>query len=61
MQISKERRNAMSAEENKAMIRRMTEEVTNKGNLAVADEIMAPTYVSHTSENNNCLYIFVNS
>lgn len=40
----------MSAEENKAMIRRMTEEVTNKGNLAVADEIMAPTYVSHTSE-----------
>ena len=37
----------MSTEENKAMIRRMTEEVTNKGNLTVADEVMAPNYVSH--------------
>ena len=40
----------MSTEENKAMVRRMTEEVTNKGNLAVADEVMAPNYVSHTSD-----------
>lgn len=37
----------MSTEENKTMIRRMTEEVTNKGNLAVVDEVVAPNLVSH--------------
>lgn len=37
----------MSAEENKAKIRRIYEEVFNKGNLAVADELMAPNYVFH--------------
>ena len=39
----------MSTEENKAMIRRVWEEVFNKGNLAVADEIMATNYVYHGS------------
>lgn len=39
----------MSTEENKAKIRRVCEEVINRGNLAVADEIMAPNYVYHGS------------
>ncbi len=37
----------MSVEENKAMYRRYIEEVWNKGNLAVLDEIFAPNYVIH--------------
>ena len=37
----------MSTEENKAMIRRVWEEVPNKGDLSVADEIMATNYVYH--------------
>ena len=36
----------MSAE-NKGLVRRLFQEVWNRGNLAVADEILAPTYVSH--------------
>ena len=39
----------MSAEENKAKIRRIYEEVFHKGNMAVADEIIAPNYVLHVS------------
>jgi len=39
----------MSTEENKAMIRRVWEEVLNKGDLAVADKIMATNYVYHGS------------
>jgi predicted ester cyclase len=40
----------MSKEEkNKAAIRRDVEEVTNKGNLAVVDEITASDYVLHIS------------
>ena len=35
----------MSTEENKAMLRRVWEEVFNKGDLAVANEIMVPNYV----------------
>lgn len=35
----------MSAEENKAIMRRITEEVFNKGNLAVVDECTAADYV----------------
>jgi hypothetical protein len=31
----------MSVEENKALLRRFFEEVYNKGNLAVADELVA--------------------
>ena len=37
----------MSAEENKALSRRVMEEMFNKGNLDVADEVLAPDYVDH--------------
>ena len=39
----------MSTEDNKALLRRNIEEVLNKGNLAVADEIQATNYVYHGS------------
>jgi predicted ester cyclase len=39
----------VSTEENKAVIRRVIEEVLNKGNMSVADEILAPNYVIHGS------------
>jgi predicted ester cyclase len=38
----------MSAEENKVVVRRLIEEVYNRGNLAMADELLAPDYVDHT-------------
>ena len=37
----------MSKEENKAMVRRIFEEVIVKGNLSAVDEIMASNYVYH--------------
>jgi hypothetical protein len=37
----------MSTEEHKAIARRWSEELWSKGELAVADEIVAPTYVRH--------------
>jgi steroid delta-isomerase-like uncharacterized protein len=37
----------MSLEENKALIRRFYEEVWNKGNVAVIDDIFAPDYIRH--------------
>jgi predicted ester cyclase len=37
----------MSVEQNKALDRRYVEEVLDKGNLAVIDEIMAPDYIGH--------------
>jgi steroid delta-isomerase-like uncharacterized protein len=37
----------MSAEENKALVRRVLEEMFNKGNLDVADALLAPHYVDH--------------
>ncbi|MBI3978014.1 MAG: ester cyclase [Chloroflexi bacterium] len=37
----------MSVEQNKAILRRIPEEVFNKGNLAIADEIFAADYVEH--------------
>ena len=37
----------MSAEENKALARRVLEEIFNKGNLEVADELIAADYVDH--------------
>jgi steroid delta-isomerase-like uncharacterized protein len=37
----------MPAEKNKAMVRRVIDELINKGNLEVADEVMAPNYVYH--------------
>jgi len=39
----------MSTEENKATARRWSEELWGQGNLAVADEIVAPEYVRHDS------------
>jgi serine phosphatase RsbU (regulator of sigma subunit)/predicted ester cyclase len=35
-------------ENNKALVRRFVEEVYNRGNLDVADELLAPDYVDHT-------------
>ena len=40
-------RSAESAEENKALSRRVIEEMFNKGNLDLADEVLAPDYVDH--------------
>ncbi len=37
----------MSAEENKAILRRVAEEVFNQGNLSVVDELFASDYVLH--------------
>ena len=37
----------MSTAENKAIVRRWSEELFNQGNLEVADEIVAPTYRRH--------------
>jgi len=37
----------MSAEENKARIRRGFEEMVNRGDAAVAEELLAPDYVNH--------------
>jgi steroid delta-isomerase-like uncharacterized protein len=37
----------MSAEANKALVRRLFEEVFNKRNLAVADELLSPESLNH--------------
>ena len=39
----------MSVEENKAVLRRVAEEIFNKGDLAVVDEVIASNYVYHGS------------
>ena len=39
----------MSAEENKALFRRAYEEVWNRGNLSVADELIAPDFINHAA------------
>ena len=39
----------MSAEENKALVRRYIDEAVNKGNLDVLDEVLDPNYVNPTS------------
>lgn len=39
----------MSIEENKIIVRRLYEEFFNQGNLAVADELIAPNYVNHSA------------
>lgn len=39
----------MSTEENKAVVRRYFDEVWNKNNLDVIDEVVAPDYVNHGS------------
>jgi steroid delta-isomerase-like uncharacterized protein len=38
----------MTTETNKALIRRMVEEIQNGGNLELLDELLAPTFVKHT-------------
>ncbi len=37
----------MSTEENKALLRRLYEEVWNQGNMATVDELLAADYVLH--------------
>jgi steroid delta-isomerase-like uncharacterized protein len=37
----------MTTEENKAIVRRLIDEVISQGNLAVLDELLAPTYIYH--------------
>jgi steroid delta-isomerase-like uncharacterized protein len=37
----------VSTQENKALARRVLEEMFNKGNLNLADEVFAPDYVDH--------------
>ena len=39
----------MSAEEHKARVRRIPEEMFNRGNLAVADEVIAPDLIEHAA------------
>ena len=39
--------NKVSTQENKALARRVLEEMFNKGNLNLADEVFAPDYVDH--------------
>ncbi len=39
----------MGTEENKAMVRRAVEEVFNKGNFAILDELFASDYVDHVA------------
>ena len=38
----------MTAETNKATIRRIVEEIENRDNLALIDELLAPNFVNHT-------------
>src|ERR1700693_1187143 len=39
---------SMSTADNKALVRRVFEEVLNQGNLALIDEFYNPDYVEHT-------------
>jgi steroid delta-isomerase-like uncharacterized protein len=39
----------VSAEENKALFRRIYEELWNRGNLSVADEVIAPDFMNHSA------------
>lgn len=41
------------SEQNKAVTRRSLEEIWNKGNLTVADELIAPNHVAHDPANPN--------
>jgi predicted ester cyclase len=43
-QVGKEEKAAVSAEENKALVRRFFEEVYNQGNLYLADELLASDF-----------------
>ena len=37
----------MSTEQNKALVRRLVEEVINQGNISVIDELLMPDFVEH--------------
>ena len=37
----------MSTEQNKALVRRLVEELFNRGNLGLVDELFAPNFVEH--------------
>lgn len=37
----------MATEQNKALFRRMVEEIFNRGNLGLVDEVFAPDFVEH--------------
>jgi predicted ester cyclase len=37
----------MSTEQNKALVRRLMEEVFNRGNISLVDELVAPDFVEH--------------
>jgi steroid delta-isomerase-like uncharacterized protein len=37
----------MSTEQNKALVHRLIEEVFNRGNISLVDELMAPDFVEH--------------
>jgi steroid delta-isomerase-like uncharacterized protein len=37
----------MSAEQNKSVVRRWLDELFNKGNLSVNDEMLVPNYINH--------------
>lgn len=39
----------MSTEDNKALVRRLYEEVFNRGNLSTVDELLAADYIDHTA------------
>ena len=39
----------MTTEDNKAIVRRFVEEVQNQGNLALVDELAAPSFVNHSA------------
>jgi len=39
----------MATEANKAVVRRYLEEIINRGNFALAQEIIAPNYINHTA------------
>jgi steroid delta-isomerase-like uncharacterized protein len=43
------RTNSMSAEQNKALVRRFVEEVQSRGNIDALDEICSPEFVNHSA------------
>src|SRR5690242_2086858 len=48
-----ESRSSMSPDQNLALVHRLLDEVNNKHNLAVANELVAPAYILHDPGNPN--------